>query len=292
MMKKVILITILIIYSYANAQNSFSYNFLGEDFQLYKGIQLRLAEETFSGFNYSFYSDLKYCQTNDNSNVIYPNKNNVSTTVKDSLKNRVFNVENIIDKSGKDWNESSIKENFDKPIFLLKDIANGQIIYYRFDKENETKFPFITSKINYPIDYFCSQIQEQKDEINNEIKLSSPLIRGNKILPLTISRYVNNGKSIFYLSLNAKGNTVNVNQKGVTVLFQDGTKWTKACKIDVQAGYSGYDYSAFITLTKNDLITFSTKEIKKFRLYIYDTEINPSDASKFRMYTECIMKAK
>ena len=78
---------------------------------------------------------------------------------KSSLKNKTFLVENIIDKTGQEWNENSKTDYFAKPIFLLKDTLTGQKIYYKYDKEYEHNFPFNTSKINYPADYFCSKIE-------------------------------------------------------------------------------------------------------------------------------------
>lgn len=293
MIKKIIfLLALLTIIQKANAQDNFEYNFIGEEFLLYKGVQLKLADDPLSGFTYSFYSDLKNCQSSYDNNVIYPDKKNIIVTVKDSLKNRIFNVENIIDKTGQEWSDSSKTDNFTKPIFILKDISSGQIIYYKYDKEDETKFPFVTSKINYPVNYLCSKIEKEKDDFTNELRFSSPLMSGREILPMTIHKYINKGKSTFYLSLSVTGNTVNVNKNGVIILFQDGTKWTRASKIDVESGSSGFDYSTFITLTPNDIMTFSTKKIKKFRLYIYDKEVNSSDADKFKLYTECIKNAK
>lgn len=275
-----------------NAQTTFEQNYLGHEFFLYKGSYLKLIENPISGFNYTFYSDLKYCQSEYDNNVIYPDTKYKFVTNKDSLKNRVFLVEDIVDKTGKQWNEESKSDYFAKPIMLLKDTSSGQKIYYKYDKQYEHNFPFNTSKINYPTDYFCSKVDKQIDDFTNELKFSSPLMNGRKLSPIIIYKHVNKGKAVYYLSLRTYGNTVNVNESGVIILFEDGTKWNRASKIDVESDSNGYEYSAFITLTSADLITFSTKKIKKFRLYIYDETINPSDAEKFRIYTQCIKVAK
>ncbi|SFI14112.1 SRPBCC family protein [Halpernia frigidisoli] len=174
----------------------------------------------------------------------------------------------------------------------MKDTASGQKIYYKYDKEYEHNFPFNTSKIKYPTDYFCSKIEKEKDEFTSELKFSSPLMSGRQISPMIIYKHINKGKSVYYLSLHTNGSTVNVNESGVIILFQDGTKWTRSSKIDVDAGSNGFDYSSFITLTSTDLLTFSTKKIKKFRLYIYDEDVDPSSAEKFKLYTECIKNSK
>jgi hypothetical protein len=104
-----------------------------------------------------------------------------------------------------------------------------------------------------------------------------------------IYKYVKKGKpTLYYLGLRTYGSTVNVYEKGVTILFDDGTKWYKQSKIDVQADNNGFEYSAFILLNASDLLTFTTKKIKKFRLYIYDGAINTSDADKFNLFIKCV----
>jgi hypothetical protein len=293
MTRKILLLFLLVTtFLKVQAQTTFEQNFLGEEFFLYKGVLLKLIDNPISGFGHAFYSDLKYCQSAYDNNVIYPDTKYNFNTVKDSLMNRIFIVENIIDKTGKEWNETAKTDYFTNPLFVLKDTLTGQIIYYKYDKVYKHFFPFNTSKINYPADYFCSKIEKEKDEFTGEIKFSSPLMSGRQISPMTIYKHINKGKAVYYLSLRTTGSTVNVNETGVIILFQDGSKWTRASKIDVDAGSTGFDYSAFITLTPADLITFSTKKIKKFRLYIYDEEVNSSDADIFKLYTECIKNSK
>ncbi len=109
---------------------------------------------------------------------------------------------------------------------------------------------------------------------------------------MIIYKHINKGKSVYYLSLRTYGSTVNVNETGVIILFTDGTKWTRQSKIDVDAESSGFEYSAFITLALTDLTTFSTKKIKKFRLYIYDEVVNSSDADKFKLFVKCVKETK
>jgi hypothetical protein len=293
MTKKLLLLIVLgTTFLKVQAQTTFEHNFLGDEFYLYKGVLLKLIDNPISGFGHTFYSDLKYCQSSYDNNVIYPDTKYNFNTVKDSLMNRIFLIENIVDKTGQEWNESSKTDYSAKPLFVLKDTLSGQKIYYKYDKEYEHNFPFNTSKITYPADYFCSKIEKEKDEFTNELKFSSPLMSGRQISPMTIYKHINKGKSVYYLSLRTNGSTVNVNESGVIILFQDGTKWTRASKIDVDAGSNGFDYSAFISLTPADLLTFTTKKIKKFRLYIYDEEVNSSDADRFKLFTECIKNAK
>lgn len=290
-MFKYLLILFVLATTKAPAQ-TFEQNFLGDEFLFYKGVLLKLTDNSTSNFNLAFYSDIKYCQSGYDRNVIYQDKNHNSQTEKDSLANRIFIVENIVDKTGKDWNETTPISRLDQPIFILKDKLRGQIIYFRYDKDHEGDFPFKTSKINYPADYYCSQIERIKDEFTNELKFYTPSMMDGEISPVSIVKVIDKGKSVYYLSLNTIGSSVNVSKKGVIILFEDGTKWTRNEKIDVDAGSDGFEYSAFITLSPTDLTTFSTKKIKKFRLYVYDQEVNSKNAERFKMFTGCIRAAK
>lgn len=284
-----LLLTLSLICLTSNAQK-YEHNYLGKDFLLYKGSYFKLKEDAIMGFSHSFYSDLKYCQSSYDNNVIYPEKKYYFNTSKDSLLNRVFIVENIIDKSGKNLDNSSSED----PIFILKDSISKQSIYYKYNQESEHDFCFNTSKITYDESVFCTKIEREFDDFTGEIKISSPFMISGNLSPIMIYKYLKKGKpTIYYLSLRTSGSTLNVNQKGVNILFEDGTKWNKQqSKINVDANSNGYEYSAFIPLDTTELITFTTKKIKKFRLYIYDENIKSSDADKFRLFVKCIKKAK
>jgi hypothetical protein len=288
-MKRItIFLTLTVFILKSNAQ-TFEPNFLGEDFLQYKGVLLKLQDDAIFGFTYAFYSDLKYCQSYDN-NVIYPDIKYKFNTVKDSLTNRIFVVDNIVDNNGNAYSGSS--SFLDKPLFVLKDTTTKQIIYFKYDKQYENNFPFNTSKIAYDEKAICSKIERQIDDFTGVVKLNSPISTNYKIASMIIYKEISKTKTSYFLSLRTIGSTVNVNGTGATILFDDGTKWAKPVKIDVEADKNGFEYTAFITLTQADLVTFSTKKIKKYRLYIYDEEINPSDADKFKIYMKCIKDAK
>jgi len=138
----------------------------------------------------------------------------------------------------------------------------------------------------------CSRIERKVDEIEGEIQLNSPLINGSALSSLIIYKDIKNGKAVYYLSLKTRGSTVVVDGKGATILFTDGTKLKKEEDIDVDSDESGFKYSAFITLTPADLVTFSTKKIKMFRLYIFDKIVSPEDSEEFTAYVSCIKKQK
>ena len=288
----IFLLSFISIVSKLNAQNNFEYNFLGREYIHYKGVQFKLNINEYFGLEYSFYSDIKDCQLSYNKNVKYPDPNMVGATLRDSLINKVYLVEKIIDLNGNDLFDKTINYSSINPILVLKDLHNGEIIFYKYNKDISIEFPFLTSKIIYPNNFFCSKIEKEIDEFTNEIKFSTPSLSDGEISPVSILKIISKGKTIYYLSLRTQGSTININKTGVIILFQDGTKWSKDAKIDADVGRNGFDYSAFITLNPNDLAIFSTKKIKKFRLYIYDQEISPRNAELFKYYVDCIKTIK
>lgn len=291
-MKKLAFLLLLFGSLSLNAQ-TFKFSFLGDDFLLYKGSLLKVKNDALStGFTHTFYNSLERCQAMFDNNVIYPDSKYTFKTVKDSLINRIFKVDNIIDKQGNELNAESKLLGGNKPIFVLKDTANNQIIYFKYDKDYDFNFPFESSGIVYSKDLLCSGLERKVDDFTDKITISSPLLSGNRVSPMIIYKTISKGVSLYYLSLNTSGSTVNVNKTGVNVLFDDGTKWNRQSKVDVEATSDGFEYSSFIKLTQNDLIVFSKKRIKKFRLYIYDEDVNYGEAEKFKSYVDCIRTAK
>ena len=290
-MKKVITTQIIIIISFLTIHGQkFQENYLGDDFLQYKGVILKLKSNPSSNFSHKFYSDLKYCQSEYDNNVIYPDKRYSFSTVKDSLANRIFKVENIIGKDGVPIKTPSF---FNKPIFVLRDTSNQQVIYFKYDTQYEHNFPFITSKIEFDLNILCSNISRKVDDFTDEITLNSPFVDGRKISSMIIYKRIQNGNITYNLSIRTIGSTVNVGESGVIILFEDGTKINKPEEeIDVDSDENGFEYSAFITLSQSDLQTLKTKNIRKYRLYIYDEEINPGEANKFKAYVNCIVEQK
>ena len=133
-----------------NAQ-TFSPNFLGDDFLLYKGVKLKMKEDSIAGFAFSFYNDLKYCNSNAEYNVIYRDPKYPKNTMRDSLLNRIFIVEDIVNRDGIAIVSTSTSI-LDKPIFILKDLQTNQKIYYKYDND----FPFLTFLFAFTSATACS----------------------------------------------------------------------------------------------------------------------------------------
>lgn len=142
------------------------------------------------------------------------------------------------------------------------------------------------------VDDSCSTIQKKIDEFEGTVRLNSPMSVGYRLAPMIIYKDVEKGKAIYTLSLRTIGHSVTVDGKGAIILFTDGTKITKPVEIDVDADESGFEYSAYITLTATDLDSLSKKKVKKFRLYIYDEDVEEGFSTAFAANVACIRKQK
>lgn len=278
-----IIFFLFIFTSIAKAQTFSKSNFLGKDYQLYKGVLFKIepTKDRRTNPNHTFFDSFEEATKSYSDNVLYPDSKYKFITVLDSLTNKVFLV--------KDIKEPSVLE---KPILILEDTLTKKLIYFKYEPKYDFDFPFSTTKINIPAAYISENIDRNIDDMTNEIKISSPLSGSSGIAPLHIIKIIKKGVPTYYLSLTATGSTVVVDGKGVIILFTDGSKLTKPLQeVDADVGRNGnFNYSSFITLTQTDLTTLSSKKIKKIRLYIFDEEIPPFEAQKFQMFVSAIKK--
>jgi hypothetical protein len=154
-----------------------------------------------------------------------------------------------------------------------------------------------TSNAQYGTD--TCDITREVDDFTNEVTLRSPMIspfaRASDAVfyPIGINKYINKNVVTYYLSLETHSVSVSSGNKGVIVLFTDGSKWQRPSeKVDVNVDDHHFRYSAFIRLSAADLQVFSNKQIKKYRLYIYDEELTSEFADQFRGYVKCIRHLK
>lgn len=163
------------------------------------------------------------------------------------------------------------------------------IIYYKYDQKYEHCFPFKVSNLRYDKDYICSKINNRTDDFTNIVTISSMEFINGDISPITLHKYIDKNKITFSLYLRTIGSVVSVNGIGATIIFDDGTKWYKPSKIDVDSNENGFIYSTYINLTLSDLNLFKNKKVKKFRLYIFDQKISDGISDIFNLEVRCIL---
>lgn len=144
----------------------------------------------------------------------------------------------------------------------------------------------ILSMVSFSV---SAQVSREVDDFDGEVTIASPY---GKTLHLTKVISQQGGSIRYYLFLRTTGLTLNVREKGVIVLFSDGTKWSRDTKIDVDSSDSGWEYSAFIPIRQTELNMLCDKTISKFRLYIYDKTVGPTEASRFNKYCRQIRDMK
>lgn len=273
--------------------NNFKRIFLEDRVLDYKGTLLKIDTTNTTGFSFCFYGDLKYLQDDSNRNILYPD-NSLFKTDATKLKNRIFLVQRITDASGNEIPADKKILYTDKVILNLIDTLNKEVLFFKYNIKYHTAFPFLCN-LNAPelttSDIYKKKLSITNDEFTGEITTNNPYDTKGAVI-YKYSKKVN-GKMTdnFYLSLDACGSTLNVPEKGVIILFEDGSKFEKpSAEIDVdyKGDYCTYKYSCFIPLTKTELLTFSKKKIKKYRLYIYDEELSPEISGDFKQYCGAI----
>lgn len=141
-------------------------------------------------------------------------------------------------------------------------------------------------------DSLCSQVKRSIDDFTKKITINSPYRNlDDEILDMTIYKYISNKNLKYVLNLSSYGSTLKLNCSGVQILFTDGTKLIKKTKVtfDAQSSTTLYKYDAYVPLTKEELLILSKKTIDKYRLYIYDTDVDTEDANDFKCYIKCIL---
>jgi len=281
-MKKILSI-LIITFTLNSFSQDYSKIFLGDDFALYKGCQFIIDTNFELSLSFKFYRNIENCQKPYDKNILYSDNPGsfAASTMIDSLKNKVFTVNEIVNKENKVFEGKA--SSFNKPIFRLINNKGDTLHYIYNSKASSFSFPFLSTEPKFNLDYFCNKLTREVDDMTDEIKISSPHSSTFKI-----NKYIEKDKTTYYLSLRAIGSTAVVDGTGVIILFTDGTKMKKSSEIDVDVSKYGYEYSSFIRLTDNDLKILSKKEIKKIRLYIFDRSVGEQEGKNFKHFVKCI----
>jgi|GEM_PF-3659761 len=130
---------------------------------------------------------------------------------------------------------------------------------------------------------------------------------------MSLIKYDYKNKKEFFLSLTSYAQSLVVDGKGLILVFEDDTQLRIDCdvKVEVNESYSSdynsvfaigvnwltdqqiknkYKYYIFIYLTDDNLKLLSTKDIKKWRLYIFDGQpMSEIFAKNFKSAVNCLL---
>lgn len=132
------------------------------------------------------------------------------------------------------------------------------------------------------------QISKKVDKTKNEITLRTPVSQKVQMVK-SIQDYV----PTYYIRFKATTSKLINHITGVFVIFDDGTKWTKADEQVVYKSPKGneYIYWSSVILTPPDLTLFSTKRIKKYTLYQWEVEMSETSAAELLKNVQLLITA-
>lgn len=116
------------------------------------------------------------------------------------------------------------------------------------------------------------------DYLSNEDKFTGEKTYYSPTTIISIAKFVQGKSSHQYISIDVPGSTLNYGCYGVSILFENGKKIVRPHE-KVETNYSdGWSYRAFFTPTVNEINLLKSYKVVAVKLYIYDTDINSSEA--------------
>lgn len=277
----------LVMLSLPAVAQDFSFNFLGQDFSKYRFSLLKVRDDH-AGLEYMFYDSLKHCQALVSNRVSFPVKDKRYSSNVDSLRGKVFRVERIL---GRDGREPMVSGLLDHPIFVLKDMTTNDTLYFKYDPHFSYKFPFEVSGVANEEDEHCHCIEKKELGFLGVTYLHTPSRGSVEQNPASVHKTVQDGKAAYSLNLRGYGTRPHSRVRGVTIIFKDGSRIIRNnAEVTAQTTEKGYEYSASIKLTPDELEKLRTVPIAKHRLYIYDTDLGTDYANKLKLLSRCISK--
>lgn len=224
-------------------------------------------------------------------------KFNKSKRTYSKFNNKPF-VKNVV-KS--DYNKLVDKEFTVVNVFKLDEIDkyilelnNNEIgtLFYEYNSKYESSFELIVKDgLNLPEGFLCNQITIDKDKFEDITRYSIPF-NPEEIYLLKI---IFNNQTKLFLDIKVKGNTLNIGEKGVFILLENGEKIIRQNEsIDVESYVnrysSGWKYSTIIELNEEEIESLKKFKITDVRLYIYDETISKETAYKIQEFLKCMTK--
>jgi len=164
-------------------------------------------------------------------------------------------------------------------------IENSDIgrLYFDYDPEGEDSFPFeVVGGLIFPEGFFCADFDIVTDKFTSEVTYRSPVKD-----QISFIKVINGDRENIYMRVKVYGRTLSIAKQGVVLLLKNGDKIVKSDEdIEVEVNGSGYTYSSFFGLTKQDLVILKNNSITDVRLYVYDSSVTNGDL--LREYARCL----
>lgn len=281
MKRSLLLFALQLIYNLAFPQ-AFYENFLGKDFERYKGITIKYHPYEYGEMSliYTVYKDENELYKLFGENVAYPDETHSFKTVTDSLKNKTFKVIDVFtDKNSK------YRIQYNHAVLKISDEVSGEILFLRYDSEHSLSFPFYTSPIEMNNEEICSFVKLMTDDPFTKEKTYV----SDFMMPIVILKVNKSGSANYFLSMKTKSDYLDISSNGVKILFTDGSIMNLNSTIETNVTADAeYEYSTYARLSLSNLKILQSKNIKIFRLNVFDEVINNYDSEKFRIFSNCI----
>ena len=268
--------------------------FYGDEMEQYIDSRIVVNDRAIKGFYATFYSDLKTLGSGHEDLIAYPRLSDKFMTEKDSLKKSSLKIVNVIGEDGTPIMDGDFINMISNPLLVIEEENTGNIIYFKYDSKDESKFPFLLALEEVKQGNLCNYIDKNVDAYSGKIEYSSPQqLKGMNEPPIRLFKNFTKSNSYYVSEFMLESSSLLVGKKGLTVLFTDGTVWEKpSVSISVNVTNSGYTYAASIILSDSEMEDFNLKTIKSYKLYILDVPLGAFEASKLKSYSACLLNVK
>lgn len=265
-MKQITLLFLLLVIAYGNAQV-----FPKKDIKLLEGHLVKIDNgDKEDGFE-RFYK-------NEKAYDIYAEMPKKSSTIYDSLIGRTFKVISV--------NEKVKSDEYPEAILQLEDINNKQVLYYKYNFRSKTKNFKIMDNIDYPADYFCKYVTQDKTGSTTFTKAgaSKSFIIIKTYKPDMPKQYP---KTSYAIDMVFGTSKYTDNRNGVTLLLENG-KTIDLPKQKVTVGTDMYDYNAIILLTDAHMELLKSNRITGYKILEFTKEFDADESEILFRSLKCL----
>ena len=277
------LVVLLLLVTNTVRSQEFELKFLRQNYEKYRYAEVKLREDH-AALDYMLYDSLHHCQQLVNHHVAYPLEGVRYRTDPTRIKGRIFTVADILD------NASSLLHY---PVFILRDVAQGDSLYFKYNPNSIDKFPFIVNGVVGKEDEYCHLLEKKYLPITNEVYMHTPNRGTVQEVPLSLFKTTDGTQVNYMLHLRAYGTRPHSRVRGVSVYLNDGSRiYRNSAIIQFKQTKYGYEYSVSIRLSDNELEKLLNSTVSKHQLYIYNYQIPKAFGTQFMMLSKCLKKAQ